>query len=193
MRKVRKNRFFSILLLVLFLIFAINKAPDIIKIIYPMYYEDTINKYSKGYEIDPLMIASVIKTESNFNPYARSKKGAIGLMQITPKTGQWIATKLKYEDFNEDMLYESDINIKFGCWYIDYLSKKYEYNFKLVFCAYNGGLGNVDKWISENTITKDPTYFEDIPYIETKNYLKKIKNSYTIYKLLYKNLNQSGE
>ena len=171
--------------MILIVYLGYKKVPELIKVLYPYNYQQAIVEHSEKYSLDPKLVAAVIKAESNFYVFAKSKKGALGLMQITPSTGKWIAKKLGYEKFDEEMLYNPETNIRFGCWYIDYLSKHYDYNFKYVFSAYNGGEGNVDKWISSETIGGDVSNVEDIPYPETKKYVKKITMNYKIYKALY--------
>jgi soluble lytic murein transglycosylase len=184
-KRGRLGRIVFLIVLLSALYVGYKKAPDLLKILYPYNYRQAIIKYATQYSLDPNLIAAVIKAESNFYVFAESKKGAMGLMQITPPTGKWIAEKLGHKDFDKEMLFNPDTNISFGCWYIDYLSKHYDYNFKYVFAAYNGGEGNVDRWIKSGTIDGDVSNLDDIPYEETKKYVKKITRNYKIYKLLY--------
>jgi len=180
-----RGKFLLLVFMILIVYLGYKKTPELIKVFYPYNYKQTIVEHSQKYNLDPKLVATVIKAESNFYVFAKSKKGALGLMQITPATGEWISKKLGYEKFDEEMLYNPETNIKFGCWYIDYLSKHYNYNLKYVFSAYNGGEGNVDKWIENGTIDGDISNVEDIPYPETKKYVQKIRTNYKIYKALY--------
>lgn len=157
----------------------------IVRLCFPLRYTDLILKYSKEYNLSPYLVAAVIKTESNFKPNAKSHKDAHGLMQITSSTGQWAAKEMKIENFTEDMLTEPEFNIKMGCWYIDNLKKEFNGNMELVLAAYNGGRGNVQKWLSDINHSKDGKNLYYIPFKETDQYVKRVKVNYNIYKFLY--------
>ena len=137
------------------------------------------------HNVDPLLLAALIKTESNFEPRAESRKGAKGLMQITPSTGEWIAKTIGVNNFNEDMLFDPETNIMLGSWYIEHLTNYYKGSFELVFAAYNGGRGNVDKWLKDKNLSSDGMTLDTIPFSETKKYLEKLKKNYNIYKMIY--------
>lgn len=186
MKRRRKTNFLAVLIVVLLAYYAVLQIPVIIKMIYPLYFKETIIKYSKEYKLPPPMVAAVIKTESNFNVFAKSAKDARGLMQITPSTGKWIADKLHIESYNDDMLFDPEINIRFGSWYIRYLYDTYDNNMILSFAAYNGGRGNVDKWLENERLSRDGTNLEQIPFTETKNFVIRVNNNYKLYKNLYK-------
>ena len=107
-------------LIVLILLLAEGKSV-IKKYIYPQKYHSLVKQYSAQYDLDPYLVLAVIKTESNFNENVESNKGAKGLMQIMDSTGEWIASKLEIDNFKVEMLFDPEINIKFGCWYINNL------------------------------------------------------------------------
>jgi soluble lytic murein transglycosylase len=88
--------------------------------------------------------------------------------------------------YNDDMLYDPEVNIRFGCWYIRYLYSTYDNNMTLAFAAYNGGRGNVDKWLESQRISREDTNLEQIPFKETKNFVIRVNNNYKIYDKLYK-------
>lgn len=139
-------------------------------------YVDFIYNELKKYKtnLDVSVVLSVIKIESNFNSKAISKKGAVGLMQIMPTTAEFIVEKANFNLQNID-LYDSKTNIKLGIWYLNYLEKKFD-NIEYVLCSYNAGEGVVSGWI------KDKIPIKDIPYKETKEYLKRFKLYYPHYK-----------
>lgn len=184
----RKKRFSLITALIVVCIayYAILQVPVVFKMVYPLYFKETIMKYSEEYKLPSPLVAAVIKTESNFNVFAVSGKNAKGLMQITPSTGKWIAEKLELKSYNDDMLFDPEVNIRFGCWYIRYLSGIYDNNMTLAFAAYNGGRGNVDKWLENERISRDGTNLEQIPFKETKNFVIRVDNNYKMYERLYK-------
>ena len=165
-----------VLLMISYIIFNVNKALKF----YPL-----IEQYSKEYNVDPLLITSVIKVESNFNPDAKSKKGAIGLMQIMPSTAKEISEKyLNIYNYNEEKLYEPELNIKLGVYYVKILSDMFNNNINLVLASYNAGLGNVQKWQQENPIIEYDS--QEMPFKETQNYVSKIDKIYNILKYFKK-------
>lgn len=185
---MRPSKKFIIIALIstIILIISYISTIKILKFIYPIKYKSVIFEESEKYGLSPYLIASIIKVESNFNPKALSKKNAMGLLQITESTGKWIAEKLDIKNFNSEILYVPEINIKMGCWYFDYLMKYYEGNLQLALAAYNGGQGNVNKWIKEDNIKDNGFFLKDIPFTETRYYVKKVEKTYSIYKNIYK-------
>jgi len=156
----------------------------IAKTLYPMKYSENIAKYSKKYDVDPYLVCAVIKAESNFKPNAKSKQNAYGLMQITPDTAAWVAKEMKLENFETKDLYDPEMNINMGCWYLSNLKKEFK-SIDLVLAAYNGGRGNVQKWLSDPKHSADGRTLQYIPFKETDQYVKKVKVNYNIYKYLY--------
>ena len=148
-------------------------------------YNEFITKYSTEYSLDPYLVAALIKAESNFNKNAKSQKDAYGLMQITEKTGQWAAGEMKISNFNSDLLYDPEFNIKMGCWYLDNLKKQFNGNMDVVLAAYNGGRGNVQKWLNNAQHSTDGSSLNYIPFKETDKYVKRVNTNYKIYKFLY--------
>jgi soluble lytic murein transglycosylase len=184
--KNRKFKFIKLLIAVLLIYIAILNLPSFLRLIYPLEYKEAIIKYGQQHKIDPPLIAALIKTESNFKPDAESNKGAKGLMQITPSTGEWIANTMGLESFDENMLFDPETNIKLGSWYIEHLSDYYNGSFELVFAAYNGGRGNVDKWLKDRSLSSDGVSLDVIPFSETENFVKKLRKNYDIYRQIYK-------
>ncbi|MBU3145588.1 lytic transglycosylase domain-containing protein [Clostridium sp. CF012] len=174
----------KILLLILLVILLVN-IKSIFKSFYQVKYEDHIVKYSQKYNIDPSLVSAVIKAESNFNGKAVSPRGAYGLMQIMPDTGLWIAKNMELKDFKEEKLYDSEINIAMGCWYINNLNTEFNGDIDLVLAAYNGGRGNVQKWLKDKRYSSDGKKLNNIPFAETDKYVKKVKTNYNIYLKLY--------
>lgn len=153
---------------------------------YPLSYKSTINKYSKQYNIDPYLMAAIINVESNYDKNAKSHKEARGLMQISPTTGQWAADVLELENFDFNLLYEPETNIMIGSWYLDLLSKEFDNNIQLMLAAYNGGSGNVTKWLADSEYCKDGINLIKIPFKETEEYVEKVQKNVKIYKIIYK-------
>lgn len=167
-------RLFLVVFIIIFsyIIFNVNKALKF----YPI-----IEYYSTEFNVDPLLVTSIMNVESNFNPKAKSKKGAIGLMQLMPQTAKEVAIKhLNLENYNEKELYNPDLNIALGVYYVKILSDMFNNNTNLVLASYNAGLGNVQIWKMKNPIIEyDP---EEMPFKETKNYVSKINRIYRTLK-----------
>lgn len=167
-----------ILYLILFQVFDLNTT--IMRNVYPKQYEEYVNAYAEEYNVDPLIVFAIIKTESNFNQYAKSNNNAKGLMQLMDKTAQDIA---KEKDID---LYNAETNIKLGICYFSKLLQKYNNQIGIALAAYNAGMGNVNTWLERQIIKADGSDLENIPYKETNMYVRKILNNYENYKKLYK-------
>ena len=179
-----------ILLIIIIILIAIYKIFNIeniiLKHLYPIKYEEYVTKYSNELNIDPMLSYAIIKTESNFKEEVISKSGAVGLMQLMDNTAKEQAEKLNIEYTNETLL-NPEKNILLGLSYFRTLLDKFNQNYVLAFTAYNAGLGNVQKWISNGTIKEDGTDIENIPFKETNMYVRKIINNYEKYRKLYNN------
>jgi TolA-binding protein len=156
--------------------------------VFPDNYFSTITSRASDYSLDPFLVLATIKEESHFNRYSESRAGARGLMQIVLSTGEWIAQKLNYQNFDYDLLFEPDVNIHFGCWYLNYLQEKYNRNNYLMISGYNAGPGITDKWLEQFDINDIDSFVENIPYPETTEHIKKVMRAYNIYKIIYDNL-----
>ncbi|MBC8060587.1 MAG: lytic transglycosylase domain-containing protein [Clostridiaceae bacterium] len=155
------------------------------RVFYTLKYDEFISKYSMEYSLDPFMVASLIKAESNFDSNAKSHRDAYGLMQITAETGKWAAGEMKIENFNSDLLYDPEFNIKMGCWYLSKLKRQFNGNMNVVLAAYNGGSGNVQKWLNSTKHSSDGQNLDYIPFKETDKYVKRVNTNIKIYKFLY--------
>lgn len=173
------------IILVLIIIYkAFNIEERILKHLYPTKYEEYVYDFSEELNIDPLLTFAIIKTESNFKEDAKSNSGAIGLMQLMENTAEEQAQTLNIE-YSKTVLYDPEMNLKLGLNYFNKLLDYYNQNYILAFTAYNAGLGNVQKWISEGTIKSDGSDIENIPFKETNMYVRKVIKTYEIYKKLY--------
>lgn len=170
----------GILIIILIISFGITTYGTLTR---PVEYTNYIDKYSKEYDVDPILVYAVIKVESNYNPDAQSHMNAHGLMQILPDTGNWIAGKLKME-YNDAMLKDPEKSIQMGTYYLSYLVHHFK-DRDLAIAAYNGGLGNVEKWLADESLSKDGETLDDIPFVETKNYVVRVNDNYDIYNLFY--------
>ncbi len=185
----RYKKMFIFLIIIAIIIISLFSARWVATKLYPLYYKEHISRYSDIYNVDPFLIASIIRAESNYHRYAESHKGARGLMQITPSTGVWIAEQIKIDNYHNDMLYNAEINIMMGCWYINNLKKQFDNNIEVVLAAYNGGSGNVRKWLKNVEYSHDGINLFNIPFKETRNYVKRVQSNYRFYNMLYEENN----
>lgn len=153
--------------------------------IYPKPYLEEVEKYSTLYGVDPLLVYSVMKAESGYDPNAISRSGAKGLMQIMNQTGSWGAKECNISSYSNEKLFEPSINIQIGSWYLAKLINQYEGNLDLVLTAYNAGTGNVAKWRTSTQYSEDGRTLHTIPFKETRSYVKKVSFHYALYRLLY--------
>ena len=163
-----------------------NAIPvELYRLLYPLYYTNLLQKHTTKYEIDPLFVAAMIREESRYNADIVSYAGAIGLMQIMPANGPEFASRLKIPRFNTKMLYNPDINIQMGSWYMKSLMDQFDNNHALVAGAYNGGPGRMRRWIAAKQIPDLDEFIEDIGIDQTRRHIKKVIDSYNIYQELY--------
>ncbi len=148
---------------------------------YGFKYEEYVERYSIEYSVPQEIIYAVIKCESNFVPDAVSSKGAIGLMQMMPDTYDWLCTKLGE---NPDSLYNPEISIKYGTYYLSYLYDRFGI-WENCYAAYNAGETTVSEWLKNDEYSEDGR-LKNIPYNETEKYVKKVTDAVKAYdQLLY--------
>lgn len=166
---------------------------ELYRLLYPIYYRDIIEKHCKKYEMDPLFVAAMILEESRFGAEAVSWAGAIGLMQIMPQTGRELARQLKIRSFEKNMLLNPTVNIEMGTKYMKHLMGRFQDNHALVTGAYNGGPGRMSRWVKERGLSDLDEFIEDIAIDETRRHIKKVLDSYYVYKKLYPSETNMGD
>lgn len=174
-----------IIIIILFVIIIVAKT-IYLTIKYPILYTNFIKEYSNQFNVDPYLVAAIINVESSYDKKAMSNKEARGLMQISKTTGEWAGKELSIENFNLELLFQPETNIMIGAWYLNKLSEEFNGNTQLILAAYNGGSGNVTKWLKDERYCEDGVYLKKIPFQETEDYVVKVLKNYDIYKSLYK-------
>jgi len=154
-------------------------------LLYPYGFKEYIDKYSGQFNVDPLFVLAVIREESRFQPDAGSYAGALGLMQIIPKTGKGIASQLGISKFSNQMLLDPEMSIRMGSYYLSRQLESFNQNKYYACGAYNGGPGSMSKWISSWGDKDIDEFIEYVSYDETRNYIKKVMGSYFFYQTLY--------
>jgi len=150
---------------------------------YPVRHLDTIRENAG--EFEPTFILAVIMTESSFNEQARSHRGEQGLMQLMPQTAEDIAGRMGMTDFQPEDVWQPEINIAMGCFYLNRLHTLFGCP-ELALAAYNGGQGNVREWLSNPEYSRDGKSLNHIPFPETRNYLERVKSNQRIYEIILK-------
>lgn len=178
-----KKKAILVLAIIIILLSAFFRETKIIyKSIYPKKYSEQVTRYSKEFNLDENLVYSIIKAESKFKKDAISNKGAKGLMQISDITRDWAIEELELGNIN---IFEPEINIRIGCWYLNRLYKEFG-DKNLVIAAYNGGSGNVRKWLDNEDYSRDGENLHNIPFQETSNYVYKVNKNYDMYNKIYR-------
>lgn len=154
---------------------------------YPVKYEELVFSNAEEYDIDPAFVYAIIHTESHFDPNATSEVGARGLMQLMPDAYNWVKYRLDDDESQSfDDMYTPEYNIRYGTYMLKYLYDRYG-NYQIAAAAYHGGMGAVDGWLDDGTISKEKFKVEDIPSDVTQNYVNKVTKAYSKYKEVLKN------
>ncbi len=164
----------------------LKRYPGTSVLLYPAVYSDIVNKISADYNIDPLVIFSVMREESRFNRKAISRSGALGLMQLMPFTARRMAKSLGYETglLSDNEIMNPDLNITLGSYYLGQLISEFG-SVPVAVAAYNAGESAVRRWLEANKYNEVDEFIEDIPYKETRLYVKKVLRSYFKYLDIY--------
>jgi soluble lytic murein transglycosylase len=145
------------------------------RIRYPLHYEQIVRGHARNYDLDPALLAAVIYQESKFRADAKSSSGAIGLMQLRPQTAEGIAIRTGGTHFRVADLYNPEINVRYGSWYLRHLLDKYG-DEKDALAAYNAGQHNVDEWRAEG---------KGIQFPETRAYVDRVEHLKHVYARAY--------
>ena len=153
---------------------------------YPTEYREYVSLYANKYGIPEYIIFAVIKVESDFDPNAVSGAGAMGLMQMMPKTFNWLTGDEHLGEYLPvDALYDPEVSIRYGTYYLLYLLRKFDYNRDAAIAAYNGGEGNVASWLRDARYADGKGVLKYIPIKETRVYLIKVNLASCAYENLY--------
>ncbi len=161
---------------------ALKQKSDFWEALYPMPYREGITTWARQRSLNPLLVMALIRQESRFEASIRSSAGALGLMQVMPGTGQWIAGKIGLGRYS---LANPDDNLKLGTWYLDYTHREYSNNSMLAVASYNAGPGNVASWVRRFGLRDADEFVENIPFSETRGYVKSVFENYWNYLRLY--------
>jgi soluble lytic murein transglycosylase len=144
-----------------------------------------LKKSSSANGLDPYLVASLIRQESEFNPNAVSRANAVGLMQLLPKTGKVVAKEVKLKRYSASQLYTPAVNLELGTHYFRGMVDKFGGSFEYALAAYNAGSERVDDWLAQGKYRDPQEFVESIPFTETREYVQAIMRNANVYKQLY--------
>ena len=152
---------------------------------YPRPYWSQLKSYAHQAGIDPYFALAIMREESHFDPQALSSSKAIGLMQLLPSTAKEIAKRKKIKLKEREEIFDPELNTKLGTFYLGRLANKF--NSELIYTAggYNAGPKNMSKWINRWNGNSLDDFVEQIPFKETRKYVKRVYRSYKLYKQIY--------
>lgn len=152
--------------------------------LFPKAYWGDLKRFSTQNELDPYLVASLIRQESEFNPNALSRANAVGLMQLLPVTGRKVAKEVKMHHFTPSQLYTPTVNLQLGTRYFKSMVDKFG-SFEYALAAYNAGSDRVEDWLSQGKYRDPQEFVESIPFTETREYVQAILRNANVYKQLY--------
>jgi peptidoglycan lytic transglycosylase len=146
---------------------------------YPLEYESLVVRNARTFDLDPALVAAVIYAESRFDPKVESSAGAIGLMQLLPGTGKWIAATTGTDGFRVQDLYDPNVNVRYGSFYLRELMRKYDGNARIALAAYHAGQTNADRWLKQGGT---------IGFADTRQYVRDVLRARNAYRQAYGSL-----
>lgn len=153
--------------------------------LFPRPYWPDLKRYSIANGLDPYLVASLIRQESEFNPVAVSRANAVGLMQLLPKTGKTVAHQVSLKRYNASQLYTPAVNLELGTRYFRGMVDRFGGSFEEALAAYNAGSDRVEEWMGQGTYRDSAEFVESIPFTETREYVQAILRNAAVYRQLY--------
>jgi len=153
--------------------------------LFPRPYWSDLKRFSLANGLDPYLVASLIRQESEFNPLAVSRANAVGLMQLLPKTGKVVAHQASLKHYNPTQLFTPAVNLQLGTRYFRGMVDKFGGSFEHALAAYNAGSDRVEDWMGQGKYRDAPEFVESIPFTETREYVQAILRNVNVYKQLY--------
>lgn len=172
----------QVLLAIVFLlsVFFLLRMELFWNVVRPVFHKQIINHYAGVYKIDPLLLAALIKVESNFTPWVLSHKGAIGLMQILPSTAEEMAKELGLTKVSIEDLKKPRLNIRLGVHYLNHLRQEFPGDLIAQLAAYNAGSSRVRGWKKD----QERLRLDDITFAETHSFVARVLDTYEVLKSL---------
>ena len=153
--------------------------------LFPRPYWSDLKKFSVANGLDPYLVASLIRQESEFNPVAVSRANAVGLMQLLPRTGKLVARQVAMKRYNASQLYTPAVNLELGTRYFRGMVDQFGGSFEEALAAYNAGSDRVEEWMGQGKYRDAAEFVESIPFTETREYVQAIMRNTSMYRQLY--------
>jgi peptidoglycan lytic transglycosylase len=153
--------------------------------LFPLPWSEELQARAAPHELDPYLVAGLIRQESEFNPRARSRAGAIGLMQIMPATGRGLARRLGIPSFSTRELYHPDLSLRLGTFHLKQVFEQYQNELEISLAAYNAGEHRAAKWLQWGDFDEPGKFVETIPFTETRGYVQSVLRNADVYRKLY--------
>ncbi len=154
------------------------------ELFYPLLYREHIDHYANARGLDPYLVAALIRQESTFNPRVRSRAGARGLMQLIPATGRQVARQERRR-YSTRELYNPEINIRYGTRYLKDVLGRFNGRVDYALASYNAGPHRVKRWTGMDMSIDPEVFIEEIPFDETRKYVKLVLRNEMLYRRLY--------
>jgi soluble lytic murein transglycosylase len=169
-----------------YLSLAFDSAPlRFWQLLFPLPYRSALDEHAKAHELDPFMVAGLIRQESEFNPTVRSHANAYGLTQIVPSTGRFLARKNGFKTFSLSLLLQPETNIQLGTTYLRMLLDEWGGKWEETLASYNAGKGRVVNWVTWGQFREPAEFVESIPFNETHEYVQAVIRNAAIYREIY--------
>ena len=180
------NKTFRLLLTLLLLLLLLGGTVYAgLRLLYPRNYEAEVSALSAEFDVDQSLIYAVISCESGFDPDACSDAGALGLMQLTPETFEWVQKTVDGDvSYDESALLDPAINLRYGVALLSLHLTEFEAT-ETALAAYHAGRGCVNGWLADADLSPDGQTLTTIPYADTASYVKKVMQTEKIYRILY--------
>lgn len=186
--------FIVLVALAILLIFALRGGYNtLVKSTYQLEHYDTVMAACEDFGVSPSLTYAIIRTESKFDENATSSVDAKGLMQITDVALEWLWLRTdEFDEVTPEDLYDPAINIRCGVYMLSLLEEQFETE-QAVIAAYNAGLGKVQQWLEDDSLSSNGIELDTIPFEETREYVKRVQSSKAIYEEYYHLDNTKGE
>ena len=153
--------------------------------LFPRPYWNDLKRFSVANGLDPYLVASLIRQESEFNPAAVSRANAVGLMQLLPRTGKLVAREENLRRYNASQLFTPEMNLRLGTHYFRGMVDQFGGSFEYALAAYNAGTDRVEEWMGQGKYRDQQEFVESIPFTETREYVQAILRNASVYRQLY--------
>ena len=156
-----------------------------LRLAFPLPYREPLELYSKERQIDPFLVAGLVRQESEFNAKALSRAQAYGLTQVIPSTGRELSRKIGLAGFRADMLFEPETSLRLGTFYLRMLLDQLQGQWEATLASYNAGKSYVTRWLTWSHFREPAEFVESIPIAETRNYVQSVLRNADVYRRLY--------